>query len=1256
LDSQATEPELLGRLAAEWRQRESRGERPALSDYIQQYPELANRIRELLPDLVAQGVSRPANVAVTGGYEPAHDKVETPERLGDFRILREVGRGGMGIVYEAEQESLGRRVALKVLPAGALLNAHQRKRFQREARAAARLHHTNIVPVFGVGEHDGLLYYVMQFIRGPGLDQVLTQIRRLRGLDGAAADDAATALQAPPPANEGDDSAASLARSLLMGRPTVRPLTDGPTRTGTADQTASGPRLVQQPEVAAPTSPLGSSSILPEPGRHYWQAVASIGAKVAEALHYAAAQGILHRDIKPANLLLDSSGNVWIADFGLAKAAAGNDEVTQVGEIVGTVRYMAPERFTGQSDIRGDIYSLGLTLYELIAQRPAFAETDQSRLIHLVLHAEPTPPRRLEPQIPRDLETVVLKAMARDPAHRYQTAAALAEDLRRFGEGRPVMARPVGPMERLWRWCKRNPALAGASGLAILALLATITVLLCFVVYQGEAARQLRHEKDQTEAALQQASAQKDRAETALKDAKRQAAVQMLERALGLCEQHQEARGMLWLARSLQEVPEEDGPLKETIRANLSNWATNLHFLEASLAHQGEVTAVAFSPDGQTALTGSRDKTARLWSVTTGEPLGSPLLHQGAVLAVAFSPDGRTVLTASEDKTARLWSTAARQPLGEPLKHQATIHVVAFSPDGKTVLTGSDDKTARLWSAASGQPLGPALQHQGVVRCVAFSPDSRTALTGSDDKQARLWSVATCQPLGQSMHHQGAVYAVAFSPDGRLLLTGSQDHTARLWSVATSQLLKPPLQHQDEVHAAAFSPDSQTVLTGSDDKTARLWSVATGQPLGSPLQHQTWIRAVAYSPDGQTVLTGSEDDTARLWSVATTQPLGPPLLHQKQIRALAFSLDGKKVLTGSNDSTARLWTVGTGLPQECLPHQNWVVAVAFSPDGRSILTGSADNKARLWSAATRQPLVPPLQHQGAVWSVAFSPEGRTALTGSLDKTARLWSSATGEPIGPPMQHEAKVWSVAFSGDGRTVLTDDERGITHVWSVVTGQPQGPPLQHHHANHAVAYSPDGQTVLTLGRHNAAQLLSAATGQPVGPSLQHQGSVRSVAYSPDGRMLLTGSDDNTARLWSAATGKPVGPPLFHQASVLAVAFSADSQRVLTGSGDKTARLWSVATGQPLGPPLMQGPVWAVAFSPDGRTMLTGSEDNTARLWSVQQPLEADPASIDLWLAAVTGLALDENDAVKMLEGSTWRTSREQYLQLKTQLAAPK
>ncbi|OYV83578.1 MAG: hypothetical protein B7Z73_15890, partial [Planctomycetia bacterium 21-64-5] len=439
------------------------------------------------------------------------------DQLGDYRIIREVGRGGMGIVYEAEQVSLGRHVAVKVLPKELLQNPKHRSRFQREAKAAAKLHHTNIVPVFGVGEDNGLGYYVMQFIQGLALNEVLDELRRMKrgpGLSGVAVESTG------PRARHGDVSAADVARSLMDGefrslaaevpvaparecridetvdhepggvaRPpsavggaTVDPAlrdggasrsplaTDSPPRSvGATGDPARGDGLGSPSSLLESDTSSGSNLSLVLPGSSsgtekrnrkwtYWQSVAHIGVQVAEALHYAHGQGVLHRDIKPSNLLLDLHGTVWVTDFGLAKLDDDRG-LTQTGDVLGTLRYLAPETLKQHADARSEVYSLGLTLYELLALRPAVEPTRRHAIIDQVLNGQIEPLARRNPEIPRDLETIVHKAIERDPRHRYQTAQELADDLRRFIDDEPIHARRLSTFEHVVRWSRHNKGL-----------------------------------------------------------------------------------------------------------------------------------------------------------------------------------------------------------------------------------------------------------------------------------------------------------------------------------------------------------------------------------------------------------------------------------------------------------------------------------------------------------------------------------------------------------------------------------------------------------------------------------------------------------------------------------------------------------------------------------------------------------------------------------------------------------------------------
>ena len=468
---------LLNQLAEDFARRYRQGERPAIQEYVDRYPELADEIREFLPAMADLEQAKEDRLEIGEAASPGPPPID---RLGDFHLLREVGRGGMGVVYEAEQQSLGRRVALKVLSAGVVRDGKQKRRFEREARAAAKLHHTNIVPVFGFGEHDGIPYFVMQFIPGLGLDKVIDEIRRM-GLPGLS-------LKGDLPArSEREDFAAVVARSLVTGQFAVSAV-HAPEPTSqrgvtTATEVYVPPDRGSAPVTSLPAdSPSDPSAVPPAvnlPGQSavtggrqakklsYWQSIARVGTQVASAVGYAHGHGVLHRDLKPSNLLLDLEGNVWVADFGLAKTD-DQDDLTHTGDVLGTLRYMPPEAFEGRFDARGDVYSLGLSLYELLALRPAFDERERNQLIKQVTTGEPPRLRKFRRDVPRDLETIVEKAIDRDPARRYATAAELAADLERFLADESIQARRPSLAERGWRWSRRNPAVAALTATVLM--------------------------------------------------------------------------------------------------------------------------------------------------------------------------------------------------------------------------------------------------------------------------------------------------------------------------------------------------------------------------------------------------------------------------------------------------------------------------------------------------------------------------------------------------------------------------------------------------------------------------------------------------------------------------------------------------------------------------------------------------------------------------------------------------------------------
>ncbi len=413
-------------LAEEFLERRRRGEQTSIDEYALAHPEQSSEIRALFPTILEMEDFKEKQIGTVSL------DVEQLSGLRDYRIIREIGRGGMGVVYEAEQQSLGRRVALKVLPPRSVSQSSRAQRFENEAKAAARLHHTNIVPVFGTGEHSGCHFYVMQYIPGLSLDRVMVTLR------GETEEPSSTVTT-------DDLQTKEVISMLLRDRLAGSDEAPKPTSSDAGEQASA----TAEDESAPPPSYRGNYK--------YYRSIARIGVQVADALHYAHSQGTLHRDIKPANLLLDGRGTVWVTDFGLAKTVE-QDDLTRSGDIVGTLGYMAPEQAQGQFDARSDIYSLGLTLYEMIVMRPA--KSGQGEVLDRIVRGNLQPLRSIDPAVPRDLAIIIDKACAADPAHRYRSAAELEEDLQRFIEERPILARKVSVIGSVWRWSRRNRAMA----------------------------------------------------------------------------------------------------------------------------------------------------------------------------------------------------------------------------------------------------------------------------------------------------------------------------------------------------------------------------------------------------------------------------------------------------------------------------------------------------------------------------------------------------------------------------------------------------------------------------------------------------------------------------------------------------------------------------------------------------------------------------------------------------------------------------
>ena len=531
--SQSDDDERLGEAIEHYLTMVEQGNAPPPEIFAARYPDLHNDVQAALEglELVNGLVGHGSSGGSSHGSGPGRN-IESGRRIAGYRVVRELGRGGMGTVYEAVHMGLDRPVALKVLGTHAAPDSSARRRFLNEARTAAALHHTHIVPVFDVGQVGGLCYYAMQRIEGSGLDRVIRHRRQLRGPLGAGgrsldSGDASSQVSSrlnrvwlrvsggfrwgpsrPMPTDGADETALAPMRSREADR--LHSLVGQKRRPGTLAQLRTIPLRIILPAVAPrraarPRRRRGAPPFDPPRGSAYHRWAAEVGLQAADALAHAHHHGVIHRDVKPSNLLIDAGGTIWVADFGLARRLA-DPGMTHHDSLLGTPRYMSPEQGrTGVIDGRTDVYSLGATLYELLTLRPPFDGSSAAELLDQIAGREPVPPRAINRRIPRDLETIVLKTLAKRPADRYASAAALGEDLARFLNREPVRARRISPVGRMWRVARRHP------GISTVSTVASVLVL-SIAAY---AYNQVRNERDQAREATKSAVAERMRTEAA---------------------------------------------------------------------------------------------------------------------------------------------------------------------------------------------------------------------------------------------------------------------------------------------------------------------------------------------------------------------------------------------------------------------------------------------------------------------------------------------------------------------------------------------------------------------------------------------------------------------------------------------------------------------------------------------------------------------------------------------------------------------
>ena len=1115
---------------------------------------------------------------------------QTVRYFGEYELLQEIARGGMGVVWKARQTKLNRIVALKMILAGQLASEQDVHRFQLEAEAAANLDHIGIVPIFEIGEYRAQQFFSMGFIDGDSL----------------------------------------------------------------AERVNDGP---MKPREAA-----------------------SIVKQVAQAIAYAHERNVIHRDLKPANVLIDSDGQPKVTDFGLAKKTETDSGLTASGQILGTPAFMPPEQASGEIDNIGplaDVYSIGAILYNLVTGRPPFQSASAMDTLRQVLENEPVPPRQLNSALDEDLQTICLKCLEKRPDKRYASAQDLIDELNRYLNGEPIVARPIGRLERSWRWCRRKPALAGLAAVGA-ALLAVLSIGGPMVALQqrnsarrqaalkaealhsrdlaeeqhelAEAARtKAEHERLRAEQARQLAERNAKQAETA----RTQAEASRVEAVVArdeVAREQQRSEGLLYATRIslahrewLDGNPARAQELLTSCPAEKRNW--EWHYLdgltrseEFALFPHTLPISVEFSPDDKSLFTrGLYDGWIRAWDIES--QLESRYSRVPGLRSAHMIDNDRVLILAGDVVSVANSSTMKRTEF--PGFGVAAQSAIMFD-GGARIAAAYDDGTVAIYAFPSGEEVQRTRRQafsdvEGNDRDSAahtFNPSATLVAGAIKGRTVRVWDVGTGEARFDVSGHVGEIKSLAFSPDGKILASGDLSGGLFLTNVETGERLRTIRAHNSGVLSIAFNDDQTHLATASLDRTARVFDIANGSEVFVVRGHTHAVLSVDFDSAGERVATSSLDGTVRVWNIA----------HRITMAEEVREALGSAVNLGHSAS------LGSRI---LYPHAGTMSDAVTSPDGRFIATAAAgselgDRQIRIWSNDRLAEVARfPASLGGLLHSLMFSADSQYLVVtsgGGGDKALRPSSVTVWNIESETVEHKlngvpSHFARGALNADGTllaVVFGNGSYGKLRIYSFPECK------QLHDINvsgedmSSLAFAHDSNILLTAGLNTPdIRVWDAQAGQELRSISAQAGGVVQLATDSSGN-LAVGNIDSTVGVFNWKSGQQLGTLTGHNDIVSDFAFSPDGLRLLTTSNDETVKVWDLTTfSELLSFRDHRAQTSGADWSADGTTLVSASRNATVILRELQPPGEFEEAELSTW---TTIFADDFNRSVL---GDEWKST---------------